>query len=286
MKLIYALCGLLLANAAWAVPDMVVDGVQMPAWVERGAQRMPLAVGMELQSGDALLTGADSRVLLKSADGSDIRLGENARLVLESVGRKHDGQPQFDAMLDVVKGAFRLTTSQHGKLHAREVTVKTAGVAVTTDKGDIWIRAEDDGSGMVLLLDGHAAVAHGDEAPLALNEPLASVVMARDAAPLPMSGIEQKRLDKLKQQTEFVPGQGVVRSGGKWKLNLMDQDGAEAALATYDELRAAGYDVRILPLDKDKYRLRIIQLPDRAAAEALAHNLSGKMGIVSPSASR
>ena len=45
MKLIYALCGLLLANAAWAMPDMEVESIRMPAWVEHGARHRPLAVG-------------------------------------------------------------------------------------------------------------------------------------------------------------------------------------------------------------------------------------------------
>lgn len=286
MKLIYALCGLLLANAAWAVPDVVVDGVLMPAWVERGAQRMPLAAGMELQSGDALVTGAGSRVQLKTADGSDIRLGENARLVLDKAGQRHDARPQFEAALALEKGAFRFATPQRGKPYVRNVAVKVAGVTVSIDKGDIWGKTEEDGTGMVLLLDGLISVAHGNEALLVMGEPLTSIVMSKDAAPLPMSGTDQKRVDKLVQETAIADGLGAVRSGGKWKVNLMVQEGEAAALESYDALRAAGYDVRILPLSGGKFRLRILQLPNRAEAEVLAHNLSGKMGIVSPSVSR
>lgn len=286
MKLIYALCGLLLANAAWAVPDVVVDGVLMPAWVERGAQRMPLAAGMELQSGDALVTGTGSRVQLKTADGSDIRLGENARFVLDKVGQQHEARPQFEAMLALEKGAFRFATPQRGKPYTRNVTVKVAGVNVTFTGGDVWAKAEGEDGGMVLLLAGTASVAHGTDALLTLDQPLTSVVMSKDAAPLPMSGTDQKRVDKLMQETAIADGLGVVRSGGKWKVNLMEQEGEDATLASYDALRTAGYDVRILPLGGGKFRLRIAQLPNRAEAEALAHNLSGKMGIVSPTVSR
>lgn len=286
MKLIYALCGLLLANAAWAVPDVVVDGVLMPAWVERGAQRMPLAAGMELQSGDALVTGTGSRVQLKTADGSDIRLGENARFVLDKVGQQHEARPQFEAMLALEKGAFRFATPQRGKPYTRNVAVKVAGVNVTFTGGDVWAKAEGEDSGMVLLLAGTASVAHGTDALLTLDQPLTSVVMSKDAAPLPMSGTDQKRVDKLMQETAIADGLGVVRSGGKWKVNLMEQEGEDATLASYDALRTAGYDVRILPLGGDKFRLRIAQLPNRAEAEALAHNLSGKMGIASPAVSR
>jgi hypothetical protein len=58
----------------------VVEAVQMPAWVERGGGRMPLAPGMALQSDDDLRTGADARLLLKLAEGSAVKLGENAQL--------------------------------------------------------------------------------------------------------------------------------------------------------------------------------------------------------------
>lgn len=287
MKLIYALCGLLLANAAWAAaPDMMVDSIRMPAWVERGAQRQPLAVGMELGSGDALVTGQGSRVLLRSADGSDIGLGENARFVLSSIGWQHENHPRFVAVLEVDKGAFRFTTRPGGKPHDREVTLKVAGATVTTGGADMWGQAGEDGNGMLLLVAGAASVAYGSAAPIALDQPLTSVVMTRGAAPLPMSGIGQKRLDKLMQETAIGAGQGAVRSGGRWKVNLMEKDGQAATLQAYDSLRAAGYDARILPLAKGKYRLRIIQLPSRAEAEALAADLRGKMGIVAPGVSR
>lgn len=286
MKLIYALCGLLLANAAWAVPDVVVDSVRMPAWLERGAQRKPLAVGMELGSGDALVTGQGSRVLLRSADGSNISLGANARVVLNKVGRQHDGRPQFQATLLLEKGPLRFTTSQRGKLRTREVAVRAAGVNVAISAGDVWCNVTDADSGMVLLLAGTASVAHGADAPLALDQPLNSVVMAKGEAPLPMSGIGQKRLTKLMQETEIASGQGALRIGGRWKVNLLEQEGEVATLASYDALRSAGYDARILPLTKSKYRLRIIGSPSRAEAEALAAELRGKMGITAPQVSR
>src|SRR2546426_8053096 len=42
----------LAATQAPAAGAAMVEGVQMPAWVERGAQRIPLAPGMELKAGD------------------------------------------------------------------------------------------------------------------------------------------------------------------------------------------------------------------------------------------
>lgn len=55
----------LAATQAQAAAAAMVEGVQMPAWVERGAERIPLAPGMELKTGDQLNTGAGSRVVVK-----------------------------------------------------------------------------------------------------------------------------------------------------------------------------------------------------------------------------
>jgi hypothetical protein len=49
---------------ALAQPAALVDGVQMPAWLERGGKRTPLAPGMELRAGDAIISGSGARVLV------------------------------------------------------------------------------------------------------------------------------------------------------------------------------------------------------------------------------
>ena len=70
----------LAATQALAAAAAMVEGVQMPAWVERGAQRIPLAPGMELKPGDQLNTGAGSRVVVRLSEGSVVKLGENGSL--------------------------------------------------------------------------------------------------------------------------------------------------------------------------------------------------------------
>src|SRR4051794_15312116 len=68
------------AKPARAASGAVVEAVQMPAWVERDGARMPAAPGMPLKERDQLRTGAHSRLLLKTADGSLVKLGENVAL--------------------------------------------------------------------------------------------------------------------------------------------------------------------------------------------------------------
>src|SRR5262245_6562120 len=106
----------------WALPAMLatpalaqaltVEGVVSPAWVERGGARLPRAVGMRLSDKDRVITGSDSRVLLRMAEGSAVKLGENATVALDALADKQgaDSRKLVTATLDVVRGAFRFTT--------------------------------------------------------------------------------------------------------------------------------------------------------------------------------
>ena len=76
MRNIIAVLLLLVAAPIYAAPNVVVQGIQMPAWLQRGATTQPLSIGMELNDGDKLITGANARILLQAADGSAIKLGE------------------------------------------------------------------------------------------------------------------------------------------------------------------------------------------------------------------
>jgi len=286
MKLIVLLGALLLVAPAWAEPDISVVGVKMPAWVERGSQRMPLAPGMELSNGDVLVTGQNSRVLLKAADGSDVKLGEYARIELSGLSQKRDGRPLFSAALNVLKGAFRFTTSAVAKLREREVLVKVAGATVGIRGTDVWGKAAETDKDVVCLIEGKISVNYLDEPAFVMDEPLSFYKMPKGAAPAPVAKVDLEQLKKWAAETEIPAGQGAVRAGGKWKVDLKTVEGEAKMLEAYDEFRAAGYNVRILPLTDGKYRLRIIQLPSRAEAEALARELTGKMGIETPVVSR
>ena len=106
------LIGLLLSLSlvpAWvaAQPAAVVEGVQSPAWVERGGRRIPLQPGMELRAGDRVFTGGGSRALFKLSEGSLVKLGENGNLNFTSLSPT---QEVFRAALRVLEGAFRFTT--------------------------------------------------------------------------------------------------------------------------------------------------------------------------------
>lgn len=106
-------CLLLFVSLAQAAPQgatayAVVDSVQMPAWVERKGVREPLVPGQVLRNHDRVITGADARVAINLAEGSAVKLGENAQLEMNALGYRENRV--FTAALDVAQGAFRFTT--------------------------------------------------------------------------------------------------------------------------------------------------------------------------------
>ena len=150
---------LALAAQAWAAPQAVVDAVQAPAWRDREGRVEPLAPGMALQSRDRIRTGEGSRVYLKLADGSTVKLGENGVLLAERLG---PSEKQFySAALDVAKGAFRFTTDKLRKLSRRDISIRVATVTAGIRGTDIWGKTEPERD-FVCLLEGRITVSHED----------------------------------------------------------------------------------------------------------------------------
>ena len=92
-------------------PIFVVQGVQMPAWVEHASgARGALALDMPLSSKDRVITGPGARALLRLADGSLVKLGQNGMLALDEFGQqKNQFKEIVTASLDALSGMFRFT---------------------------------------------------------------------------------------------------------------------------------------------------------------------------------
>jgi hypothetical protein len=106
----FSLMLLLVADVAAAAtrPEIVVAGVQMPAWiVHTNGTRDALTLGRALDHKDRVVTGPGARALLQLADGSFVAVGENgtqalAGLVQDKAKRKQTAKAskaQRDAWL-------------------------------------------------------------------------------------------------------------------------------------------------------------------------------------------
>jgi hypothetical protein len=272
-----ALCGL--AINALAAPQAVVEAVQSPAWRDRDGRAQPLAPGMELLSRDRVRTGDGSRAYLRLADGSTVKLGENAVLLAERLG-PHERQ-FFSAALDVAKGAFRFTTDKLRKLSRRDVTIRVATVTAGIRGTDIWGKTEPERD-FVCLLEGRITVSHKDGDTREMSEPLTFYVAPRNQPPKGIEAADPATVKKWAEETEIQAGAGVLRRGGKWKLLLADTDNQASALEVYDLAAIAGYAASIRPRivgEAIRYQVLLRNLPNKAEAEALAVRVKTRLGL-------
>lgn len=271
-------------GAARAAPEAVVEAVQMPAWVERGGDRIPLAPGMALRDRDRVRTGDNARLLLRMAEGSSVKLGEKGSLLLDSM-RMQRKENVFAATMKVFEGAFRFTTNVLVKYRGRrelEVTISavTAGIRGT----DLWGKAAADRD-IVCLIEGVIEVRRGAEAPFTMDQPLSFYIAPKDKPALPVAPVPKEQLAQWATETDIQAGRGASRRGGKWKVVLATVQTQQEALKVYDALRAAGYAADIRPDEaqgKHTYAVRLSQLPSKAEAQALADALRGKLGVAEP----
>lgn len=287
----FSILVMLAASGALAAtrPNIVVEGVQMPAWVEHASgARDALALGMTLTNKDRVVTGPGSRALLRFADGSLIKLGENGMLALDDLGqRKIQMKDVVTASLDVLSGAFRFTTQALYKYRGeRDVKVRLVTITVGIRGTDLWGKA-DKTRDIACLIEGKVAVTRGQDA-LTLDKPMSFYVAPRDQPAEPVGLVSNEQFAAWAQETEIANGAGAARKGGRWRVYLAEANDQYAALKLYDQLRNAGYAAEIRPVTTEagtNYRVRISNLASKQEAEVLGGRLKGQWGITEPKAS-
>jgi hypothetical protein len=275
-----------LSSPALAQPAAVVEGVQMPAWVERaGGGRAPIAPGMELRGGDQVRTGANSRLLVRLSEGSQVKLGENGFLRIAEVEPDRGGV--FKAALGVVEGAFRFTTEALAKPRRRDVNISVGTVTAGIRGTDLWGKQDSADRQIVCLIEGRIEVGAAGESPVTMDQPR-QFYRREKGVTAPIGFVEPAQLGEWAKETEIAAGAGAARLGGRYRVNAGQADTQQGALAIYDQLREAGYAALILPVkagEKLVYYVRIANLPSRAEAESLAAQLRGKYGVGNPTVS-
>jgi hypothetical protein len=228
-----ALClALLFASVAQAATT--VAAVNMPAWIERAGHARPLIPGIDLQSADIIRTGAGARVLIKLPEGSQIKLGENAVFRMDGLNDADGVKSPFSAVLDVVKGAFRFTTSVLAKHRERDVQVHVATITAGIRGTDVWGKSDDERD-LVCLLEGKISVEHVGEAGFQMMEdPLSFYVAPKDRAALPISKVDSAKVQNdWSPQTEPQAGHGLAQAGGHWKLTVVSRTSDQWARASF-----------------------------------------------------
>jgi hypothetical protein len=269
--------------AAAAAPAAIVEGLQAPAWVERAGTKSPLKQGMTLQSGDKVLTGPQSRALLRLEEGSQVKLGENGQVNLDELNPPEDSGGLFKGVLGVLKGAFRFTTTALGARRQRNMNITVGTVTAGIRGTDLWGKSGDD-KDIVCLIEGRIGVERGSDK-FEMSDPLSFYIAPRNAPALPVAPVEPAQLKQWAQETELQASQGVQSSGGEWSVVLMSLNDAGEAEARMRPLHDAGYAVETRSAEVNGRTWTRLVLPGFATARdarAVAQRLQGVHGLGTP----
>lgn len=275
MKAAASILLLALAAAAAAHAEVgTVEAVQYPAWLEREGATVPLVPGTRLQPRDHLRTGGNARVRLRMGEGSAVKLGENARFVIETV----EDRDVFRATLSVLAGAFRFTSDALSK-RRRDVSIRAKTVTAGIRGTDLWGKSTGERD-LVCLLEGTITVGAEGHPTVTLDQPLDFYQKPRDGAPA-VAKVDAKQVAEWALETELSAGGAGASAGGRWRMVAAVKPDRDAALALNRRLRAAGYPSEIL--QKDNYfAVQVTRLTGEAEARALMSALREFPGVELP----
>ncbi|MDQ3028343.1 MAG: FecR domain-containing protein [Pseudomonadota bacterium] len=251
----------------------VVEAVQYPAWLERGGNAVPLTPGLQLEARDRLRTGGNARVQLKLAEGSAVKLGENAQFVIERV----EDRGVFRASLEVIAGAFRFTTRSVGR--TRDVSIKVKHVTAGIRGTDLWGKSTDQRD-LVCLLEGSITVGSQGHPTVTLDQPLDFYQKPRDGAP-EVAKVDAKQVDEWARETEISTEGAAAGAGGRWRVVAAVKPKRDDAMALRGMLRGAGFPAEVVAKE-GYFRVQVVGLLGEPQARALMASLRTLKGVALP----
>jgi len=272
------------STAALAESGGVVEAIQMPAWYDRDGVSHPLKPGIKLYSGDVIRTGKNARALLRMTEGSIVKLGEDAKLNINTLTPPKQKEGVFAALLRITRGAFRFTTTEIGKNLKRNVDVKIGHVTVGIRGTDIWGRSRT-GEDLFCLIEGKVNIERDGEAGFSMQDPLTYLVAAEDKPTTAVTPVDMNELGKWAQETEIQPGQGTLTVSGEWSVNMMSLQNSAAADNLQKQLHDAGFaaDIREAQVSGQAWlRVRIEGFVSRQDASSFASTIDNQYGIQRP----
>jgi hypothetical protein len=267
-----------MASPQLVAQTLIVEGVMSPAWVERGGKREPLVAGMPLIDKDKVHTGPGSRALLRMAEGSAVKLGENATLAVDDLTEKKlsDTRRLVSGAFDVVRGTFRFTTGVFSRqTEERNVKIRIASVTAGIRGTDVWGKSEAERD-IVCLLEGRISVEHGGQQ-FTMQEPLSFFIAPRKEKPKPVAPVSRKQADEWSEETEIREGNGAISRDGRYRVEVGSTRDDNAARTIRGKLREAGFPAEIATVrdsyGNEDYYVRIGGVAGTRDAQALAAKL-------------
>ncbi len=270
------LAALVIGGAIAHAEPAVVEAVQYPAWLERAGNAVPLTPGTALQPQDRLRTGADARVQLRLGEGSTVKLGENARFVIEKV----DDRGFFRAALAVLDGAFRFTTDALRKTQRRDVSIRVKNVTAGIRGTDLWGKSTGERD-LVCLLEGKISVGAEGHPTVTLDSPLDFYQKPRDGDPA-VAKVDAKQVEEWAKETEISKDGAAARTGGTWRVQAASVASRDDARSLVRALRTAGYPAEVVAGAQGSFKVHVPGLAGESEARALMGKIRNVSGVSLP----
>ncbi len=284
LQIILILISLPLSAIVRADSAAVVEGLQLPAWLERNGIRDSLTLGMSLQPQDTVETGPGARLLIQLEDGSLVKLGENASLTLAELEPAASSQGIFSSLLNVVRGAFRLTSAKLAHQRKSNLEINIASLTLGVRGTDFWGKAGD--RDIVCLIEGHIEVEdNANDTTFEMTQGLTFYIAPHGKPPLPVQPVPSAKLEEWSQETDLTEGMGILRVDGGWTVHLLSFPKRETANDARQELSKAGYVAVVRQARSNGrtwYRVSIPGFVNKTEAQAFQANIIGKFGITKP----
>jgi hypothetical protein len=247
----------------------------------RNGNRLPVNAGLPLEAGDVLHTGPNARLRLRLAEGSLVKLGPNAELQLQALKPPSAPGGLFEGLLDVVKGAFRFTTTLQSKTHRRRLDVRISNVTAGIRGTDVWGKAATE-KDIVCLIEGEISVKRGDDAAITMSDPLTFYVAPKGQAPLPVRPVDPDQLRRWAQETDIEERGPALTVDGAWTVYLESLSTREAAARSRAKLEDQGFPITIQTAqvgDKTFYRVALAGFRNWQGAVAFKNGIAEVLGF-------
>jgi hypothetical protein len=149
-------CVLLPFNSRAMAAGLVGTVTQVQNQAQVGSRTA--VVGTPVHMNDQLRTGANARLKITFSDGSDLTLGENARVVVDQFVY-NPSKSKGAVVLSAAQGAFRFAGGKIEGMQEKKVVVNTPSAALAVRGTHFWA-GPIDGQYGVLLLQGRLNVSN------------------------------------------------------------------------------------------------------------------------------
>ena len=262
--------------------SVIVEKIQMPAWLVKDNHKSALLPGTKLTQGDTILTGEASKVYLQLEEGSRIKIGSNGKFEIASIRKAETQAFQqnniFTAVFNVIKGAFRFTTNELFKNSSRNININVGTVTAGIRGTDLWGRSEQDND-LVCLIEGNISITRDGINETVLNEPSTYVTAESSTALSSIQYVSDEELSQWAATTEISENGVYITATSKYTVQLLSVKKRSAAELLSKKINNAGYASQIYEasLNNQKwYRVSVTGFVSLDGARVFASQIIGK----------